>query len=66
MNRNPSAIILHILESDGEASVMLELCGMWSTPSVTSLLGPHCPGVVAPDRVLSIGQIELNCVLMLN
>ena len=21
---------------------------------------------VAPDRVLSIGQIELNCVLMLN
>ena len=24
------------------------------------------PGVVAPDRVLSMGQIELNCVLMLN
>ena len=23
-------------------------------------------GVVEPDRVLSIGQIELNCVLMLN
>ena len=22
-------------------------------------------GVVAPDRVLSMGQIELNCVLML-
>ena len=30
----------------------------------------HCyplwPGVVAPDRVLSMGQIELNYVLMLN
>ena len=23
-------------------------------------------GVVAPDWVLSMGQIELNCVLMLN
>ena len=23
-------------------------------------------GVVAPDRILSTGQIELNCVLMLN
>ena len=24
------------------------------------------PGVVAPDRVVSLGQIELNSVLMLN
>ena len=31
--------------------------------SLTSLLWP---GVVAPDRVLSMDQIELNCVLMLN
>ena len=30
------------------------------------LLGPLRPGVVAPDRVLSMGQIELKCVLMLN
>ena len=30
------------------------------------LPGPLWPGVVAPDRVLSKGQIELNCILMLN
>ena len=41
---------------------MLELWVMQSTPSLPSLLGPLCPGVVAPDRVLSMGQIELNCV----
>ena len=28
--------------------------------------GPLCPGVVIPDRDLSMDQIELNCVLMLN
>ena len=28
--------------------------------------GALWPGVVAADRVLSMGQIELNCVLMLN
>ena len=28
--------------------------------------GPLWPGEVAPDRVLSMGQIELNYVLMLN
>ena len=28
--------------------------------------GPLGPRVVAPDRVLSMGQIELNCILMLN
>ena len=31
-----------------------------------SLPGPLCPGVVAPDRALSMGLIELNCVFMLN
>ena len=35
-------------------------------PSLPSLLCSHWPGVVAPDRILSMGQIELNCVLMLN
>ena len=49
-------------QSDGEVPVLLELWGMWSTPSLVSLW----PGVVALDRVLSMGQIELNCVLMLN
>ena len=53
-------------KSDVEVSVRLELWGMWSTRSLPSLLGPLWFGVVAPDRVLSMGQIELNCVLMLN
>ena len=38
---------------------MQELWGMLSTLSLTSLLGPFSLGVVAPDRVLSMGQIEL-------
>ena len=53
-------------QSDGEAQLMLELWGMWSTLSLPSLPGPLWPGVVALDRVLSLGQIELNCELMLN
>ena len=39
---------------------MLELWRMWSTPSLPSLPGPLLPGVVAPDWVLPMGQIELN------
>ena len=35
-------------------------------PSWPSLQCPLWPGGIAPDRVLSLGQIELNCVLMLN
>ena len=46
--------------------MMLELWGMWSTSSLPSLPGLLWPRVVAPDRVLSMGQIELNCILMLN
>ena len=38
---------------------MLELWGMQSTPSLPSLPGTLWPGVVAPDSVLSMGQIEL-------
>ena len=45
---------------------MLELWGMWSTSSLTSLQGSLWGRVIAPDRVLSMGQIELNCVLMLD
>ena len=37
---------------------------MRSTPSL--LPGQLWPGIVAPDRVLSMDQIELNYVLMLN
>ena len=39
-------------QSDGEVLVILELWGVWSTPSLLSLPGPFLPGVVAPDRVL--------------
>ena len=39
---------------------------MLSTPSLPSLSGSLWPGVGAPYRVLSMGQIELNCVLKLN
>ena len=39
---------------------------MQSTPSLPSLPGPLWPRVVAPDRVLSRGQIELNCLLTKN
>ena len=45
---------------------MLEFRGMRCTPSLPLLLSPLWPGVAAPDRVLSMGQIELNCVISLN
>ena len=45
-------------QSDGEVPVMLELWGMRSTPSLPSPPGPLWPGVVAPERVQSMGQIE--------
>ena len=51
---------------DSEASVNLELWGMQSIPSLPSLLGPLWSGEVAPDSVLSMGRINLKCVLMLN
>ena len=46
---------------DGETPVMLKQ----STCSLPSLSGLLWPEVIAPDRILSMGQIELNCVLML-
>ena len=49
-------------QSDGEVPVMPQLWGMQSTPSLPSISGPLWPREVAPD----MGQIELNCVLMLN
>ena len=47
-------------QPDGDAPVLLELWGMWSTPLLPSLPVPLWPGVVAPDRVLSMDQIKLN------
>ena len=46
--------------------VMLELWGMRNAHSLPSLTGSLWPGMVTPDMVLSMCQIELNCVLILN
>ena len=46
---------------NGEVPAMLELCGMHSNPLLPSFLSSLGPGVIAPDRVLFTGQIELNC-----
>ena len=45
---------------------MLELWGMQSLPLLPFLPCPLWLGVVASDRVLTIGQIGLNCLLMLS
>ena len=50
-------------QSDGEVPVMLGLWGMGSPPSLPLLPGPLWLGMVAHDRALSMGQIELNCEL---
>ena len=50
-------------QSDGEVPAVLELWGMWSTPSLLLLPGPLWPGVVAPDRALSRGKKELTAYL---
>ena len=42
----------NIKQFDGEVPV-LEIWGIWSTPSLPLLPGLLCPRVVAPDRVLS-------------
>ena len=53
-------------QSGDEVPVMLEFWRMQSIPSLLSLQGPLLPGVVAFDMALSVGQIELNCIFMLN
>ena len=45
---------------------MLEFWGMQSTPSLPLLPVLPWSTVITPDTVLSIGQIELNCVITLN
>ena len=47
--------------SNDETAVMMELWEMSSTPLLPSFPGRFWSGVVLPDRVLSMGQIELNC-----
>ena len=46
--------------SDSEAPVMLELWGMQSTPLLPLLPGPLWSRVVALERILSMGKIELR------
>ena len=48
--------------SGGEFHVMLKLWEIRGTHSLLSLKGILCPGVVALDRVISMGEIELNRV----
>ena len=50
-------------QSDGEFPAVLELWGMQCTPSLPSLPGPLWPGVVALDRALSMGWIEITAYL---
>ena len=50
-------------QSDGEIPLISELWRMLVTPLLPLLPGP---GAVAPGRVQSMGQIELNCAPMLN
>ena len=45
-------------QSDEEAPVVMALLGMQITPSLPLLPGPLSPGVVAPERILSMGQME--------
>ena len=42
---------------------MLELWGMQNIPLLPSLAGPLLPGMVAPDRALSMGYIELTALI---
>ena len=42
-------------QSDGEVPVMLGLWGMRSTPSLPLLPSPLWPGLVAPEKALSMG-----------
>ena len=42
-------------QSDSVAQIMIELWGMWSTYLLPLLTGPLWSGVVASDRVVSMG-----------
>ena len=53
-------------KSDGEVQIMLEVLGIRTTPLFPSIPGQLRLGGAVPDYVFSLGQIELNCLLMLN
>ena len=50
-------------QSDRDFPGMLELWGMRGTPSLPLLPGPIWPGMVAPDRALSMGLIQQTAYL---
>ena len=47
------------MTSNNLMAAALDILRMWRTPSLSFLPGPLRPGVVAPDRVQSMSQIEL-------
>ena len=47
-------------QSDGEAPVILEPCGMRSFPLLPSPPGPLWPSVIAPDKVLTMSWIDVG------
>ena len=53
-------------QCDGEAPVMLGLWKIRSNSSLPLFHVPLWPRVVAPDSILSMGQIEVNCLFMQN
>ena len=55
-----------IKQSDCEVLIILEIWRIRITPSLPSLPGLLWPRMVAPNRVLSMGQVELKCLLMQN
>ena len=59
-------IYIYLNKCNDEVPISLELWGVRSSPSLAPLPGPLWPGMVAPDRILSIGPIELKYILVLN
>ena len=45
---------------------MMKLWGLQSTPSLTPFPDLLRPGMVVPNRFVYMGQIEINCVPILN
>ena len=60
----PTSILDMTKQFESEVPVIQELWGMQITSSLPSLPGPLWLEAVAPDRVLSMGQIELNYVML--
>ena len=61
-----SVLNYEIKQCDGEASIIPELWRMQRTILLPSLSGQLWPKVVESHRFLSLAQIGLNCVLMIN